>query len=113
MSGYQIEYPITYLPAIVSTMEVLDISSGFKKVMFVRVERPQRRKRSPHADSGQNEVAGTTRTEIEVSRLVEKDVGAAVHSVMFDHIALLLWPERLVGNRGSDLRVFADPFCVL
>ena len=34
-------------------------------------------------------------------------------SFMFDHIALLLWPERLAGNRGSDPRVFADPLCVL
>ena len=81
--------------------------------MLVRVERPQGRKRSPHADSGQYEVARTTRTEVEVSRFVEKDVGAAVHSVMSDHIALLLWPERLAGNRGLDPRGFADPLCVL
>lgn len=40
--------------------------------------------------SSHTEVAGTTRTEVEISRLIEKDVGAAVHSVMSDHIALLL-----------------------
>ena len=60
-------------------MEVLDISPDFKKVMLVRVERPQCRERSPHTDSVQYEVAGATRTEVEISILVEKDVGAAVH----------------------------------
>ena len=67
---------VTHAPAIGVTMEALDVCAGFYAMVFVVVESVSRRKRAAHANAGQHEIAGSTRAEVEVSRLVQEDVGA-------------------------------------
>ena len=81
MGGNQVKYLTTYLLSVMSTVEVFDISAGFKEIVFVCVKRLQHEKRSAQTDTSQHEIARTILTEIKIARLVEEDVRVVSHAL--------------------------------
>ena len=88
-----VENGVAYLFTIFVAMKVLYVLSIFYTIVSVCLQKIGNRKRAIHADAGQNEIAASVGTEVEVAGLVQKNVDAIVHRSVY-RFDTLVFSER-------------------
>ena len=74
------KYSASHVSVVVGAMEVFVFESVFDAVILEAVKRTEPAERSLSAYTGQYEVAGSGRAEVEVACFVQEYVGTVVHS---------------------------------